>query len=103
MSVLQKSLHPDEKVKAGKIGGTLTKAGLGVAVVFLGLSVILTVASSADAAKAAGHASKWSRFLHAYVIGWSYIFTICLGMLWIIMLHHLVRGRWVTAVRRICE
>lgn len=99
MSVLQKSLHPDEKVKAGKIGSTLTKAGIGVAVVFLGLSLILTLSSSPSG----GHVSKWSRFLHSYVIGWSYIFSISLGMLWIVMLHHLVRGRWVTAVRRICE
>ncbi|MDX2092613.1 MAG: hypothetical protein SFX73_32410 [Kofleriaceae bacterium] len=99
MSVLQKSLHPDEKVKAGKIGSTLTKAGIGVAVVFLGLSIILALSSSPSG----GHTSKWSRFLHSYVIGWSYIFSISLGMLWIVMLHHLVRGRWVTAVRRICE
>jgi len=99
MSVLQKSLHPDEKVKAGKIGSTLTKAGLAVAVVFLGLSIVLAATSSPGA----GHASKWSRFFHSYVIGWSYFFSISVGMLWIVMLHHLVRGRWVTAVRRICE
>jgi hypothetical protein len=99
MSVLQKTLHPDEKVKAGKIGSTLTKAGIATAVVFLGLSIILAAASSPNA----GHASKWSRFFHSYVIGWSDIFSISLGMLWIVMLHHLVRGRWVTAVRRICE
>jgi len=99
MSVLQKSLHPDEKVKAGKIGATLTKAGLGIAVVFLGLSIILTIAGTANS----GHASKWARFFHAYVIGWSYVFSISVGMLFFVMLHHLVRGRWATAVRRVAE
>src|SRR5688572_17268626 len=100
MSVLTKSMHPDEKYKAGKLGQSLTKAGVGIAVVFLGISIIFTfIAGTADG----GHASKWARFLHAYVIGWSYIFTICLGTLWLVLLHHLVRGRWATAVRRIAE
>lgn len=96
---LTKSLHPDEKIKAGKIGSTLTKAGLGIAVVFLGLSLVLTMAGEATG----GHESKWARFFHAYVIGWSYVFSISVAMLWIVMLHYLVRGRWVTVVRRICE
>ena len=46
MSVPLKALHPDEKVKAGKLGSTLSKAGLGIAVVFLGLSVVLTMMGS---------------------------------------------------------
>ena len=99
MSVLMKSLHPDEKVKAGKLGGTLSKAGLGIAVVFLGLSILLTIFGTASG----GHDSKWARFFYAYVIGWSYIFSICVGALWLVILHHLVRGRWATAVRRIAE
>ncbi|MBA3452273.1 MAG: hypothetical protein H0T42_04145 [Deltaproteobacteria bacterium] len=99
MSILQKTLRPDEKIKAGKLGSTLSKAGLGIAVLFLGLSIILTVMGTATG----GHESKWARFFHAYVIGWAYIFSISVAMLWIVMLHHLVRGRWLTAVRRICE
>jgi hypothetical protein len=99
MSTLQKTLHPDEKIKAGKIGSTMTKAGLGIAVVFLAVSIVLTLSGTANS----GHDSKWARFFHAYVIGWSYIFTLSLGMLWIIILHYLVRGRWLTAVRRIAE
>jgi len=96
---LTKSLHPDDKIKAGKIGSTLTKVGIGIAVIFLGLSIVLTLAGSPSG----GHDSKWARFFHAYVIGWSYIFSISVAMLWIVILHHLVRGRWLTAVRRICE
>ncbi len=101
MSALTKSLHPDEKVKAGKLGSKLAKAGLGIAVVFLGLSLVLTLFSGVDTNS--GHASKWARFFHAYVIGWAYIFSICVGALWLVMLHHLVRGRWSTVVRRIAE
>ncbi|MFN0246026.1 MAG: hypothetical protein ACKV2T_03905, partial [Kofleriaceae bacterium] len=94
-----KSIHPDEKIKAGNVGKTMTKVGVLIALVFFAVSIILTMTGSSSG----GHVSKWSRFLHAYVIGWSYIFSIAVGMLWIVILHYLVRGRWLTAVRRICE
>ena len=97
MSVLTKSLHPDEKVKAGKIGSSITKAGIGIAVVFLGISLVLGATYGGDA----DH--HWKRFLHAYIIGWAFIFSICVGNLWLVMLHHLVRGRWATVVRRVAE
>ncbi|MBX3156117.1 MAG: hypothetical protein KF773_08965 [Deltaproteobacteria bacterium] len=90
---LTKSLAPDEKIKAGKLGTSLWKAGAGIAAVFLGISVIL----------GSMQGDHWKRFLYAYVIGWTYIFTICLGALWLVMLHHIARGRWATAVRRIAE
>lgn len=93
MSALTKSLHPDEKVKAGNLGSTMTKAGLGLAVVFMIISIILGNMQG----------DNYKRFLYAYVTGWSWIVGVAGGMLWIVMLHHLVRGRWVTAVRRICE
>jgi hypothetical protein len=93
MSVLTKSLHPDEKIKAGKLGSNMTKAGAGVAAVFLIVSVVL----------GAMQGDHWKRFLHAYVVGWSFIASIAIGMLWLILLHFLVRGRWVTVVRRLAE
>ncbi len=93
MSALVKSLHPDEKVKAGKLGSNMMKAGAGIAVVFLGISLIL----------GAMHGDHWKRFLHAYVVGWSYIVSIAIGMMWLVLLHHLVRGRWATVVRRVAE
>jgi len=100
MSTLQKSIHPEEKYKAGKLGKKLSGAGLAIALLFLGLSIIFTlVAGTANS----GHESKWSRFFHSYVIGWSYIFTLSAGMLWLIILHYLVRGRWITAIKRIVE
>lgn len=103
MSVLQKSLHPDEKYKAGRLGDSLSRIGLVIAAVCLGFSVLYVWFSDPDAALKAGHVSRWSRFLFAYVVGWSYIFSICVGVFWLILLHHLVRGRWATAVRRIAE
>lgn len=93
MSALQKSLHPDEKYKAGKLGQGLSRVGLAIAVVFLGLSLLL----------GAVHGDHWKRFLYSYVIGWTFIFSICVGVFWLILLHHLVRGRWATVVRRIAE
>jgi hypothetical protein len=93
MSALQKTLHPQEKYKAGKMGAGLMKIGGGIAVVFLALSVVL----------GATHGDHWKRFLYSYVIAWSYVFSISLGVFWLVLLHHLVRGRWATVVRRICE
>jgi hypothetical protein len=110
MSVLQKSLHPEEKYKAGKLGQGLSRIGAGIAVVFFAISILLVVFSDPEIARKAGHVdhqtgepAKWARFLFDYVIGWSFIFSICLGAFWLVLLHHLVRGRWATAVRRIAE
>src|SRR5262249_32660346 len=41
MTALQKSLHPDEKYQAGKLGGSLSKIGAAILVVFLALSILL--------------------------------------------------------------
>lgn len=97
---LTKSLHPDEKYQAGRLGRTMSMTGGAVFVAFMALSIVLVLAKGeADG----GHTSKWARFLHAYVIGWSYIASISIGMLWLVLLHHLCRGRWATVVRRIAE
>ena len=93
MSALTKSLHPDEKVKAGKLGMSMVKVGVGLAAVFGILSIIL----------GAIHGDNWKRFFYAYVVGWSFIVSISIGMLWLVLLHHLVRGRWATVVRRLAE
>ncbi len=93
MSALVKSLHPDEKYKAGKLGSNMAKAGAGIAVVFGVISLIL----------GGMQGDHWKRFMHAYVIGWSFIVSVAIGMLWLVLLHHLVRGRWATVVLRICH
>jgi hypothetical protein len=101
MSALYGTLHPDEKIKAGKLGSTLSKAGIGIAALFLGVSIVLAMTSSPS--ELSHHTSRWARFFYAYVIGWTFIFSICVGSLWLILLHHLTRGRWATVVRRIAE
>ncbi len=93
MSALTKSLHPDEKYKAGKLGGNMVKAGVGIFLVFGIISLIL----------GSMQGDHYKRFLYAYVTAWSWAVGIAIGMLWITLLHHLVRGRWLTAVRRISE
>lgn len=93
MSAAQKTLDPNEKVKAGRLGASLTKAGAGIAVAFLALSLVL----------GRGQGDHFKRFLHAYVIGWSYIFSIAVGALFMVLIHHLVRARWSTTSRRVAE
>jgi hypothetical protein len=93
MSGLTKTLHPDEKIKAGKLGGSLARAGLALAFVFMLLSLFLGWR----------HGDNWKRFFYDYVTAWAFIATLAIGMLWIILLHFLCRGTWLTAVRRICE
>ncbi|MDB4953037.1 MAG: hypothetical protein JWO36_606 [Myxococcales bacterium] len=93
MSALQKQLSPDEKVKAGKLGNNMTKVGVGVFVAFMVISIVL----------GSMHGDHWKRFLYSYVIGWSYVASIAIGMLWLVLLHHLTRSRWSTVVRRIAE
>ena len=90
---LTKSLHPDEKYKAGKLGSTMMKAGVGIAVVMMIVSLVL----------GSMHGDGMKRFLYAYVVGWSFIVSIAIGMLWLVLLHHLTRSRWSTVVRRIAE
>ncbi|MEJ7602068.1 MAG: hypothetical protein WKG01_29495 [Kofleriaceae bacterium] len=93
MSALIKSLHPDEKVKAGKLGASMWKAGMGIAVLFMVVSLVFGWMAG----------DNWKRFLHAYVIGWAYVFSICVGAMFLVILHHLARGRWATVVRRVAE
>jgi len=100
MSGLTKLLHPDEKYKAGKIGSNLTLLGVVTAAVFLGISVLVVLISGAPSG---GHDSRWARFLYAYVTGWSFIAGISIGIMWLVLLHYLVRGRWATVVLRICD
>jgi hypothetical protein len=88
-----KSLHPDEKVKSGTFGGSVTKTGLALAAIFGVISVVL----------GGGAGDGWRRFFHAYVIGWSFAMSLSIGALFFVILHHLVRARWSTVVRRIAE
>jgi len=90
---LTKSLHPDEKYKAGKLGTTMSLTGAALVVVMGVLSLILGGA----------HGDNFKRFFYAFVVGWSFIVSISIGMMWLVILHHLTRSRWSTVVRRVAE
>ncbi len=42
-------------------------------------------------------------FLHSYLANYMFALTICLGALFFVMVWHLVRSGWSTAIRRIAE
>jgi hypothetical protein len=90
---LTRTVHPEDKYKAGKLGSSMVKAGLGLAVIMMIVSLVL----------GSMHNDGFKRFLYAYVVGWSFIVSIAIGMLWLVLLHHLTRSRWSTVVRRIAE
>ncbi len=90
-----KSLHPDEKLKADKLGGQLFKYGAVAGVVLLALGVLL--GASIDSGP------KWQRFFYAYLVGWSFVFSIAVGSLFFILSHHLARAKWGIVLRRLAE
>ena len=99
-----KSIHPDEKYKADKVGRRLFTVGLGAGAVFLVLSLILgaSAAGSKDPSTMLG-GDHWRRFFYAYVVGWSFIWSIAIGMLFFVLTHHLARAKWGIVLRRIAE
>ncbi|HEY3806272.1 MAG TPA: hypothetical protein VGL61_26895 [Kofleriaceae bacterium] len=96
---LTKNLHPDEKYKAGKLGTQMTLVGLGLIAVMGILSLILGAVHKGPG----GEDDHFKRFLYAYVTSWAWIASLSIGMLWLVLLHHLTRSRWSTVVRRIAE
>lgn len=93
MSNAEKTLHPEEKFKAGKLAGSFTKTGAGLAVAFGLISVLLGMSQG----------DHWKRFFFAYVTAWSFVLSLAIGALFFVMLHHLVRARWSTVLRRLAE
>ena len=93
-----KTLHPDEKIKAGKLGGRLFKIGGAAGVALLVIGVIL----GSTVSKNVQH-GDWQRFFYAYLVGWSFVCSIAIGSLFFILSHHLVRAKWGIVLRRIAE
>ena len=92
MSVI-KSIHPDEKFKADKIGSRLFKIGAGLGVVALAISIALGAMKD----------DSWRRFFHAYLIGWSFVLSIAIGGLGFILIHHIARAKYGIVLRRLAE
>jgi hypothetical protein len=38
-----------------------------------------------------GRMTSWRHFLHAYLTAWSFVFSICIGSLFFILVHHLAK------------
>jgi hypothetical protein len=95
MSAFNKTLHPDEKLKADKLGGKLFRLGALAGVVLLVLGVIL--GASVD------QGAKWQRFFYAYLVAWGFVCSISIGSLFFIISHHLARAKWGIVLRRLAE
>lgn len=88
-----KTLHPDEKFKAGTLGASMTKFGAIAGLALLALSLIL----------GAHNDDHWRRFEFGYLTAWVFVFTLCLGSLFVVMIHHVTKSRWDTVLLRIAE
>jgi hypothetical protein len=87
------SIHPDEKYKADKVGNRMFKIFAAVGVVLLAISLVLGAAKG----------DTFRRFFHAYMIGWSFVFSIAIGALFFILVHHISRAKYGIVLRRLAE
>ena len=86
-------IHPDEKYKADKLGKQLTKGGLAAGLVLLAVSVVF----------GATKGDHWKHFFYAYLTAWTFVFSLCIGSLFFILIGHLARARWGIVLRRQAE
>jgi len=93
MTAGSRTIHPDEKIKAGKLGTRMAMGGFAVGIGLLVVSAVLGMMKH----------DHYRRFMYAYVTGWCFIASIAIGCLWYILIHHLARARWSTVVRRLAE
>lgn len=98
-----KSLHRDERVKAGNFGKKMMTAGFALALLFGLASVFFGMGVKDYLGHYADGGDHWRRFMHAYVTAWSFVTSISVGALFFVIIHFLVRARWSTVVRRLAE
>ena len=89
-----KTLHPDEKYKAGNLGSNLSKL-LVVGVVILIIGAVIAFFNKDD--------DNYRRFQFGFLTAWTFVWTIAVGCLFFVLIHHLARARWSTVLRRIAE
>jgi len=93
MSAAAKTLHPDEKYKAGSLGTKMATFGIGAGVLLLLASYV--------AGRLADDGLR--RFQYGFLTAWMFVLTIAIGSLFFVLIHHLTRARWSTVLRRIAE
>jgi hypothetical protein len=86
-------LHENERVKLGAPAAHLRAMGT-----LLGLGGL---ASAAIWGALIG--DEWNRYLHSYLLSFSFFLSIALGALFFVVLHHLVKAYWSVVLRRIAE
>ncbi|MCG8416598.1 MAG: quinol:cytochrome C oxidoreductase [Proteobacteria bacterium] len=86
-------VHPDEKITAKNLGGSIFKAALPAGVVFLVIALIIGAASG----------DHLSRFFHSYLVALAYFLSVALGALFFVVLQPLVKAHWSVTVRRLAE
>ena len=91
---MSKSLSPEEKVKAGTLGSSMTRWGAMVGVAALVASLIWAGVVTED---------HYKRFLYGFLVAWQFAFTLCLGSLIFVLIHHVTRAKWDTVLLRIAE
>jgi hypothetical protein len=100
MSAHSATIHPDEKYKLGKTARKVFAFG-----VLAGLALLVVARLLESSAKDhLGHpGGGWSRFLYAYIVGWSWILTLAIGGLLYVLIHHAVGAKWSVTTRRLAE
>ena len=82
-----------DQVNLGSLAGSLRTKGLVV-----GLFALALLAGWGFAA-----GDGFQQFSFAYLVGVCFSLTISLGALFFVLIHHLVKARWSTVVRRVAE
>jgi hypothetical protein len=83
-------LSSDEKIELGKEATGFSNLLLGGGVVLLLAGVGLGL-------------SDTENLFRSYVVGFMYVLSIALGLLWFVIINHLVNAKWVIVVRRVAE
>jgi hypothetical protein len=83
-----------DNYEAGTFGSRLVKAGGAAGVGFLLASILVA---------ALGPNDHFKRFQYGFLSAWMLIFTIALGALFFMLIHHATRARWDTVLLRTVE
>jgi len=93
MSSEKAELNAHENIKLGDLGPRLVRTGTALGIAGLGGSLVWGLLL--------GDGMK--RFMHSYLLGFTYVLSFALGALFFVLLQHLVKARWSPTVRRVAE